>query len=307
MNRKIASNEEIQQIENAIRNKSARNTNRSYDTGIGQFGKFCFERGINPKEATPEAIAVWVNEMNNKGKKLNTIRARLSAVSGYFSKMGMDSPTRSKIITDMLQGLIRMNFEGSELTAPISIAQLTEVCENLYLKNDPRSIQERALLSIGFFGAFRVMELASIKMNHIDIKKNRFTIMIERSKDLKVGDINVKAFTRKSPESICPVIALNDIISIRPDDFDFLFPTVYKSGKIVPSKIQRKTFTGVIKEYFGKKYSSHSLRVGFVTEARRRKATIPEIQNQTGHKVPHMVNHYTRYIDAFEGNAEDRF
>jgi len=307
MNRRIATKKEIAQIKNAIKHKSAKNTNRSYHTGLSQFRDFCFARGIDMENATPEIVCLWVNKMNNSGKKISTIRTRLSAISGYFSDIGIESPTRNKMVRDMLQGLTRMNFEGNILTQPITIKQLTKSCERLYQKRDNLSILERAILVLGFFGAFRVMELASVKIDHIHIEKERFTVRIEKSKDLKVGQVNVKAFTRKTPDSICPISALNDLLSIRPNDYEFLFPTVYKSCEVVKSKLQRKYVTELIKREFGKKYSSHSLRVGFVTEARRRNATTLEIQNQTGHKVPNMVDHYTRYIDAFEGNAIDRF
>lgn len=49
--------------------------------------------------------------------------------------------------------------------------------------------------------------------------------------------------------------------------------------------------------------SAHSLRVGFVTNAKLRGASDAAVMDQTGHKSLEMVRRYTRRTDAWNGAA----
>jgi integrase len=53
----------------------------------------------------------------------------------------------------------------------------------------------------------------------------------------------------------------------------------------------------------GEEFSAHSLRAGFVTQARKNGASDLEIIRQTKHKTRQMIDRYTRIESVWEHNA----
>jgi integrase len=181
--------------------------------------------------------------------------------------------------------------------------------------DDPGGIRDAALLALGFFGAFRRSELAALRLRDIDDNGDRMTITLTRSKTDQEGNGHVKAFVQRTDAAYCPVRLLRRWLSIRgtDDPTSFVFVNVHRKGAIGCRGLDGKDVARRLKlraERAGidvSRLGGHSLRIGFVTEARRRGAVTSEIQRQTGHRTERMITHYTRTNDAFEMNAVTRF
>jgi hypothetical protein len=88
-----------------------------------------------------------------------------------------------------------------------------------------------------------------------------------------------------------------------------LFPSVRKAGWVSSGRAGSDVVSQVVKERVAaigldrERYSGHSLRAGFVTQAFRSGASTHEMMRQTGHRSPATVEIYSREIDPMLHNA----
>jgi integrase len=92
-------------------------------------------------------------------------------------------------------------------------------------------------------------------------------------------------------------------------DDEAVFRTVDTAGRIQPGALSGPGAYAVVKRralaagYSPGRISAHSLRIGFVTQARRNGAQDHTIMRQTGHKTAAMIDTYTRNYAPLDGNA----
>jgi integrase len=86
-----------------------------------------------------------------------------------------------------------------------------------------------------------------------------------------------------------------------------VFRPVDRAGRISPGTLSGWGVYAIVKRRAAAagypRMSAHSLRIGFVTQARRNEAANHEIMRQTGHKTDAMIEVYTRYQDPGDRNA----
>ncbi len=133
------------------------------------------------------------------------------------------------------------------------------------------NIRNKALLLIGYFGAFRRSELVSLRWEHVEFVSEGLLIQLGRSKTDQSGEGFLCAIPF-GPAHYCPVRALLDWREASGQYEGALFRRITREGKVLSSALcaahwnrQLKRLAHQAKLPNADQISSHSLRRGSTT------------------------------------------
>jgi site-specific recombinase XerD len=155
-------------------------TKRAYRTDWNSFTSWCRSRGIEPLGAAPGMVATYLAAEAMSGRKPSTIARRAAAIRYAHTLSGLDSPTVSHEVGVTLQGIRRTLG-----TAPGQKTAATAALVRLMADQIPpgvRGERDRAIIILGFAGAFRRSELVALNVSDIREEADGLRIMIRESK-----------------------------------------------------------------------------------------------------------------------------
>ena len=171
-----------------------------------------------------------------------------------------------------------------------------------------RDARDRALLLIGFAGAFRRSELSAVDCKWIERTAGGLVITIPKSKTDQEGQARQVAIPR-GRNAICPIKALEQWLERSGITEGPVFRPVTRRGQVLPGQLSGDSCASIVKQRVRAigldptRYSGHSLRAGFVTSAATAGAPAWRIKAQTGHVSDALVGRYIRLSDPFAANA----
>jgi len=234
-----------------------------------------------------------------------TLSRRLVAIGQAHTLLGYANPCEADLVTRTLRGIWRVHGRPPRQVQP---ALREDVLSMLPHMKGTRGIRDRALILIGFAGAFRRSELVALQHEDVAFVSEGLTITIRRSKTDQLGE-GRKVAIPYARSHACPVKALAAWLDHAHIDSGPLFRFVNKGGRIGTAALSAQTVAALVKEYASKtgldaaKYSGHSLRAGLITSAAKAGVSSWKIREQTGHKSDTMLQRYIRDAQIFEGNA----
>ena len=287
---------ELETLQN-LRSSKASNTLRAYKSDYKDFAGFCFKNALIPMPSEPKVISLYLTYLS-KSSKFSTLKRRLASISVIHKLSGHYIDTKHPIITENLMGIKRVKGSYQKSKKPLLIRDLKLIVNVIdQNKNENNSLENRALILIGFAGGFRRSELVSIDYEDVEFVSEGVKIFVKRSKTDQSGEGMTKGIPYFSNPHYCPVISLKN----------WLDKSEIKSGKIFD--MSDKSVALIIKKYSGfagldaKKYSGHSLRSGFATSTAEFGAEERSIMAMTGHKTTQMVRRYIKEANLFKNNA----
>ncbi len=168
--------------------------------------------------------------------------------------------------------------------------------------------RDRALLLVGFAGAFRRSELVAIDIADLQSREEGIVVTVRRSKtDQEAAGRHVALPLGRAHHS-CPVRAI-DVwrravgISEGP-----LFWSIDRHGR-VGGRLTPAAVNLIVKSAArganldAEMLSGHSLRAGFATTAAAAGASERAIAAQTGHRSMNVLRRYVRHGSVFTDNA----
>jgi integrase len=161
-------------------------------------------------------------------------------------------------------------------------------------------VRDRALLLVGFAGAFRRSELVSIDFGDVRIVANGLEVVLRRSKTDQEGEGRLIGIPNGSNPVTCPVRAIQAWLERAAIIDGPLFRPVGRGDNIAPTRLSSQAVALIVKRHARRagldpsRFAGHSLRAGFATSAALAGADALEISRQTGHKSLSMVQRYTR-------------
>jgi integrase len=168
---------------------------------------------------------------------------------------------------------------------------------------------DRALLLVGFAGAFRRSELVALDREDVEVTREGLVVTLRRSKTDQDGAGRRVAIPYGTNPETCPVRALESWLAATGIDAGALFRPVNRHGHMQPGRLSGFAVALVVKRYAAAarldpaKYAGHSLRAGLATAAAIGGAPERSIMNQTGHRSTAMVRRYIRDGNLFRENA----
>ncbi len=296
---------ELEEATQYARSAKAPATRRAYRSDFEIFRTWCDEKRLCPLPASAEAVAAFLAFDVKHGAKPTTLSRRLAAIRYAHTLASHPSPTDSEVLKVTLSGIKRTVRYSPARKAP---ATSDKVAAMVALAGDgPRGLRDRALLLLGFAGAFRRSELIALNLEDFEFCDRGLLVVIRKSKTDQEGVSATIAIARGSVA--CPVKTLHDWIAASRIESGPIFRPVSKKGRVLNRRLWDRTVADLVKAYARRAglkagdFSAHSLRSGFLTSAALRGASIFKMMDVSRHKSIETLRAYVRDADRFRNHA----
>ncbi len=256
--------------------------------------------------ALPETVAAYIAECAGR-LKVGSLQRRLNAIAEAHKAAGLTSPTGSPVVRNAMKGIRRTMG-----TAPTQkTAALTDDVRSMVDASDGGIIglRDRALILLGFAGAFRRSELVGLDMEDCTFNRDGLTITLRRSKTDQEGAGRKVGIPFGANPETCPVRTLQAWTEQATTTNGPLFRSINRHGQVQRGKLSGIDVARIVKKLALRagldpaKYAVHSLRAGHATSAAIAGASECSIMNQTGHRSVQMVRLYIRDGSLFRENS----
>lgn len=285
----------MEQAREFIRASKAESTLRGYEADWRAFCEWCDTQGQCPLPASPEAVAAYIAGCAGHLKP-GSIQRRLNAIAEAHKATGAESPTSSGIVKNVFKGIKRTYG-----TAPVQkAAALTDDIRAMVAATDLGIIgaRDRALILLGFAGAFRRSELVGFDVEDCTFNRDGLTMTLRRSKTDQTGEGRKIGIPYGSNPETCPVRTIQGWLELATITTGPLFRSINRHGQVQAGRLGGLDVARIVKKLVARagldvaKYAGHSLRAGHATSAAIAGASERSIMNQTGHRSVQMVRRY---------------
>ena len=284
-------------------------TLRAYRTDFEDFTRFCQEHHLAHLPATPTTVALYIADRAGALRSA-TITRRLTSITKAHQAAGFEaSPASSHhfVVSETLKGIRRSIGTAQEGKAPLLTSDIRRIvgsCPETLL-----GLRDRALILVGFAGAFRRSELAAIDLAHLSFTQDGLVIDLCRSKTDQEAAGRKVGIPFGKDDATCPVRVLRRWLAESSITSGAVFRGVTRHGKLSRRGLHKDCVGWIVKRAASRaslkpeQLGGHSLRAGCVTQAAMNGVSEPDIMRQTGHKSAEMLARYIRIGEIFTRNA----
>jgi len=284
----------------------AKATQDAYESDFRIFEAWCTARGLSALPATAESLCAFLADEASAGRRASTLGRRLAAIRYFHRAAGYETPTGDEKVKAVLSGIRRTigtaPVRKRAATADIVIA-MSPTATSL------RALRNRAIILLGFAGAFRRSELVALNVDDIEETPEGMLATLRRSKTDQEGLGRRVAIPRG--EIACPVAALRAWLDAAGITEGAIFRRIFnkRAQRVTERRLAPRNVAAIVKQSAARlgfdpsTFGGHSLRAGFVTSAVKRGANLIKITDVTGHKSLEMLKTYSRDAEAFVGHA----
>src|SRR5947209_14422276 len=190
--------------------RKSRATINAYAAGWRDFLQFCERRGADALPATDETVAGYLAELADGGMKAATIARRLVVISQAHRAADLPSPTTSSLVRRTHAGIRRSIGTAQVAKAPAVVSDLKRMVAKL--PNTRVGMRDRALLLLGFAGAFRRSELVGLDVADLEFSSAGLVVNLRRAKTDQEAAGRRVGVPYGSSEKTCPVRSLQALL-----------------------------------------------------------------------------------------------
>ncbi len=190
------------------RRAKADNTRRAYRAGVRAWCAWCDTHALPCLPARSADVVAFLAAEHGRGMSLSTIDLRRAAIRYLHFIAGGAVPTVEAHVSETVAGMRREaadKGEAPDKKLAATAAILHEIIGRI--GDDLAGLRDRALLTVGFAGAFRRAELAAIRVEHIEARDRGLRVTLPRSKGERGGKVVTVALPYGTT-ALCPVRAL---------------------------------------------------------------------------------------------------
>jgi integrase len=288
-NEVIRTHEVEPRVAELIRLSVADNTRIAYRSDLDHFLRW---GGAIP--ATPEMVAAYLAAFSET-LSVATLQRRIAAISVAHDAGGLPNPCKSILIRSTLNAIKRVRGVAQKEAKPLLKEDLFAILE--VMGDCVKDARDRALLLIGFAGAFRRSELVGLDVSDVERVRQGLILHLRKSKTDQLGK-GRKIGIPFGRGRHCPVSAIDAWLERSGIVQGAVFRNINRQGVAIVIRERLRAAGG---DPSG--FSGHSLRAGFATSASQAGVTSLKIRQQTGHASDAMLARYIRDGELFIDNA----
>jgi integrase len=182
---------------------SSINTRIGYQTDWKGFSEWCATQKVTPLPADPMTVAGYLaysaNLVDERGEWFyapNTLARWLAAINKAHELAGFTRPGLDPEVNSTMSGIRRERARPEARKAPLLLNDLRRTLTEIDLKSWPHGVighRDYALLLLGFAGAYRRSELASLEVGDVRIhSEDGLHILLRQSKTDQEGRGSIK-------------------------------------------------------------------------------------------------------------------
>jgi site-specific recombinase XerD len=288
------------------KNSKAPATRAAYASDFRIFESWCRGRGLDALPAAAAAVCGFLADEAAAGRRASTLGRRLAAIRYFHRTAGYDTPTGDERVKAVLSG-IRRTIGAAPVRKKAATSDL--VLSMIPRGDSLRELRNRAIILVGFAGAFRRSELVALNVADIEETPEGMLVTIRRSKTDQEALGRRVAIPRG--EIACPVTALRAWLDAAGLTEGAIFRRILnkRTQRVTERRLAARNVAAIVKQgaarlgFDPSTFGGHSLRAGFVTSAVKRGANLIKITDVTGHRSLEMLKTYSRDAEAFVGHA----
>jgi integrase len=167
---------------------------------------------IEHKEAL---IAFYLTDHATKGSlKVSSMSCYLAGIRDHYQERGIIINPNHPTVKKVLKGIRNTLFKRPTQKEPMLVDLLRDIVGAIPVEKDGKpsliGIRDRAILLLGFAGAFRRSELVSLDVDDLSFTRDDFIALIRKSKTDQEGEGLEKAIPYGGNPLTCPVRAVKD-------------------------------------------------------------------------------------------------
>lgn len=294
-------------VENAAHAR-ADSTRDVYRRVFAHFEAWCADKHLSSLPADPAAVILYMAERDRQGLSPASIDQDLAAIAAAHSEQGLPSPRKHPRVLQQRAGIRRRRGAAPRRRkTPLLPDQLRAIVEAL--PDDLGGQRDRALLLVGFAGAFRRSELVALQVEDLEMVEEGMRITIRRSKTDQEGQGAFVGIPFGEHEETCPVRALAAWLEASGVTTGPLFRAVNRHGRVGERALSGVSVGLIVKKAVGLSgldpayFGGHSLRSGLCTAAAIAGKGLPDIMRQSRHRSLATLLGYIRKATVFRDNA----
>lgn len=281
-------------------------TIRAYRADVTAFAQWCQSRGLPALPACAHTVAAFITAEAEAGRKVSTIRRRVTAIRLAHRYAACEAAIDFDLVQGVLSGIANTHGTAPDQKAPALAEQLRAMLDTVDLASR-QGLRDRALLTLGFAGAFRRSELVALRVEDLDESAAGMHVFVRRSKTDQAG-AGAKVPVLRG-EHYCPVHAVREWLSAASITQGFIFRRLHRGGGVSDKPLTGQSVAKIVKRYAAAagldsaQFAAHSLRSGFLTSAAMSGSTLIKMMEVSRHKDPRTVMVYIRRKSDWEDHA----
>lgn len=277
-------------------------TKRAYAGDWKLFSGWMETYGFPTLPSPPGAVADYLAHLATEGSKASSIGRVISAVAYYHRKAGLEwfiPPEVRKVMKVIRKELKVAPAQKRAIVTSMLRSMLDAIAPGTFRSRD------RALLLVGFFGAFRRSELSEMLVKNVEFTGKGLDIFVESSKTDQEGKgEHVGILSARDPE-MCAVRALREHLNETGITEGPIFRNSF-GRPLSPKDIAKVVQNTAKKAGLGENFGGHSLRAGHATAASQAGASEAAIMRQGRWKNVSVVRGYYRNATIFDDNSSGK-
>lgn len=289
--------------------EKAASTRRIYASLWSGFEQWCHEHNLEALPADVDTVLRYVAHLGARAMAgeivASTIDRKLSAIGHHHREYGLDddaNPAKADAVRQRVRGIKR---DDQVTTRPqqadgIMRADLRRMLCTLD-SSTAAGLRDRALLTVGWFGACRRSELAALNVDQLQRSEAGWVIEFGRTKTDQTGEEQQRAWLPRqdAARDLCPVGALTRWVERAEIEAGPVFRSVDRWGNISESAMSGRSVSRVIKRVADAAgiegdVSGHSLRRGATMQALANGATVAQVKMMGRWKTNEMALRYAQ-------------
>jgi len=280
-------------------------TRRAYKADFRHFTRYCADRGVSPMPAAPDLVCAYLANLATSGAKASTIGRKAASIRYAHRLAGHEPPTNVETVKAVLRGIRREIGTAQTHKAPATADRIAEMVRGL-----PDTLigkRDRALLLLGFAGAFRRSELVALIVADLIEAEGGMRVIIRHSKTDQEGQGQEVAIPHGS--RLRPVEAVRTWLEAAGITEGPVFRPIAKGGRVGAVALSDRAVALIVKHHAERAgldpatYAGHSLRAGFLTTGAENGASVFKLMEVSRHKSVDTLRGYVRRADLFRDHA----
>jgi integrase len=308
----IVNQDHAQTFHDYTKKRLAGESRRAYSFGWRKFETWTKEHGYvlqNDANYLAFLVGSFLSDMAKTGSlKYKSLVSYHAAIKSYIKDIfhiELDHPE----IRSAMRGIRNELKQAPIKKEAVKAGHVATMVGRLNESGRLIDLRDRALLLIGFSGAFRRSELVGIDLEHISDDEEGISIRILYSKTDQAGEGQHVEIPKKSSTVNCPINALNIWLKASGITKGAIFRSINRHGAISDQRLSGKAVAEIVKKRAKGLFddtanvAGHSLRRGFVMSSLEANVHIVSIMNQTRHASVNTLKEYSSEKKNYKTNA----
>ena len=297
----------------------AENTRDAYRRFFDAFDAWCGDHRHDSLPASEETVLRYVAHLGERARAgeivAATIGRHLSAIRWKHREEGVtkvDNPATADAVRKRLQGIKRDDNVRTASRPKRGIKRNRLLSMVRALPEGMRGELTRAVLLVGYFGAFRRSELVALDLEHVEWCEDGAIINLPKSKTDQTGEKAQQAWLPRVGGDLCPVRALRSWIDAAEVDAGAIFRSMDRWGNVKDGRMSGRAVARAVKRaaeaagFDSEEFSGHSLRRGAAMQASENGASLPELKMMGRWESDRMPMHYAAPEDLKRRSASNK-